>query len=130
MKYKTAFRLAVRLIGVFLFFLFLPDLITSLFWCVRYFRFDPTASIPSDAITAQFIKPCCGTAAGAYLFFRGTWIIDCAIPSNRDYCTECGYELVGVSRGMVCPECGTTVTDLSQEEEPRDDRLDENRPDK
>ncbi len=123
MKYKTAFRLAIRLIGVLLFFSYLPALLTSLFWCVRFFHFDPTASIPPEAIMGGFISPCCGVAAGAYLFFRGSWIIDRAIPSNRPYCPECGYELYDVSRQTVCPECGTTVAGVSREGESEDERV-------
>jgi uncharacterized paraquat-inducible protein A len=44
--------------------------------------------------------------AGLYLFFGGKWIVNKAIPSNRPYCHECGYELTH-ARSNVCPECGT-----------------------
>jgi rubrerythrin len=44
--------------------------------------------------------------AGAYLFFGGKWVADKAIPSNRPYCHECGYELTG-NVSDRCPECGT-----------------------
>ena len=43
---------------------------------------------------------------GFYLFFGGRRIADLAVPSNRPYCPECGYDLTG-TKGSVCPECGT-----------------------
>ena len=45
-------------------------------------------------------------AFGLYLFFDGKWIVDKAIPSNRLYCHECGYEL-SAAASSPCPECGT-----------------------
>ena len=41
-----------------------------------------------------------------YLFFGGKWIADKAIPGNRPYCHECGYDLTNAV-GNVCTECGT-----------------------
>jgi predicted amidophosphoribosyltransferase len=45
-------------------------------------------------------------ASGLYLFFGGKWIVDLAIPGNRPYCQECGYDLTGAHRDR-CPECDT-----------------------
>ena len=47
--------------------------------------------------------------AGVYLFFGGRWIADKAIPGNRPYCYECGYDLSNYV-GERCPECGTPVS--------------------
>jgi hypothetical protein len=44
---------------------------------------------------------------GLYLFFGGKWIVNRAIPGNRPYCQECGYELTRTQSDR-CPECGTS----------------------
>lgn len=113
MKYKTAFRLAIRLIGVLLFFMQLPGLITaaatiagslieenSLTSGATFFSWPLMFYIP------QLLGSLVGVACGLYLFFSGAWIVDRAIPSNRPYCAECGYELSGLTEESVCPECG------------------------
>ena len=45
---------------------------------------------------------------GLYLLFSGRWIADLAIPSNRPYCPECGYDN-SEATGKCCPECGVPV---------------------
>ncbi|GMU20302.1 MAG: hypothetical protein AMXMBFR13_03990 [Phycisphaerae bacterium] len=45
-------------------------------------------------------------AFGLYLFFGGRWIVDKAVPANRPYCPECGYDLTAATRNR-CPECDT-----------------------
>ena len=44
---------------------------------------------------------------GLYLFFGAAWLANRAIPGNRPYCHECGYDLSKVTR-EICPECGAT----------------------
>lgn len=106
MKYKTAFRVALKLLGVYFFiggvqgaFVHLGQLLAML--SIRGF--------PNDqwwyyAITA--LGPLVQLGLGIYLFFGGKWIVDMAIPGNRPYCHECGYDLTGVV-GNICNECGT-----------------------
>ncbi len=52
------------------------------------------------------VSPLVQLGLGAYLFFGGKWIVDQAIPGNRPYCHECGYDLTNAA-GSVCAECGT-----------------------
>lgn len=110
MKYKTLFRILLKAIGVYLIasnfgfvvqlaITFLMDMLSSsgtggmfgsqLGWSLRF----------SGGGILSFLF-------GFYLFFGGKWIVNCAIPSNRPYCQECGYELTR-SRSTRCPECGT-----------------------
>jgi hypothetical protein len=51
---------------------------------------------------------------GAYFFFGGEWIVNRAIPSNRPYCPECGYDL-SKSRSERCPECGVTLPESPED---------------
>lgn len=56
------------------------------------------------------LYPAIKTAFGLYLLLDGRWFADRAIPSNRPYCGECGYELTGHAQGR-CPECGTPIAE-------------------
>jgi len=120
MKYKTAFRLALRAIGVLVICQNLP-------WISRY--------VFANALSASGFTGSSGTleheaatllagavclAMGLYLFFAGEWIVNKAIPSNRPYCQECGYELTGLTLQGNCPECGTAFV--------RADRIDPDAP--
>ena len=106
MKYKTAFRLAMRAFGVYL-------CVSNALWAIQnflpaafMFLFDPSMAPGMTWYAGSAIGNLIGVAAGLYLFFRGEWIVNLAIPSNRPYCHECGYELTGLANEGVCPECG------------------------
>lgn len=108
MKYKTLFRLALKVVGVYLMASFLLSTLGHVSWVVADWLQPPSWSDPGrvprlliqaglQSIIAMF---------GLYLFFRGEWIVNLAIPSNRPYCPECGYEVSKV-KSHICPECGT-----------------------
>jgi hypothetical protein len=106
-KYKTAFRLALRAIGVLIVAQALPSLVTALVTLGLNFN-----DVVSMASTGGWYLTMAGQAVlaiavGLYLFFRGNWIVNLAIPSNRPYCHECAYELTGLAAQGICPECGT-----------------------
>jgi hypothetical protein len=109
MKYKTAFRLGLKLIGLFLFtqhFGWMAYSLIALAYAVTFG--DVLISQTFDSYEARsLISPAIVCAIGAYLFFRGEWIVGLAIPSNRPYCHDCGYELTGLPASGSCPECGT-----------------------
>ena len=109
MRYKTAFRLAVRLVGVFVVAWYLPwclAFLATLAWRIVLVDLGGGA-LPMAWEIQNFVAHLLGVGIGSYLFWRGGWIVDRAIPSNRPYCHECGYELTGLTAEGVCPECGT-----------------------
>ena len=105
MKHKTLFRLMLKAIGVWV-------VITGSAQFIMYMSYALQPSnwtMPSQfawRFALQCIGPIAQIAAGLYLFFNGRWVADKAIPSNRPYCHECGYDLSGAV-GNVCNECGT-----------------------
>jgi len=105
MKYKTAVRLTLKVLGVFLIASATPTLIHMGIWFLAAFW---GAGV---TVVDPFLSSCIGSGVqiliGLYLFFGGRWIVDLAIPSNRPYCHECAYELTGLPPEGICPECGT-----------------------
>ena len=98
MKYKTLFRVLLKVVGVGVFVQGIGTLfmyMTYIFMEVGsfYFIFGLTGALAQMGI-------------GLYLFFGGKWIADKAIPGNRPYCHECGYDLTNAA-GNLCSECGT-----------------------
>ena len=117
MKYKTLFRLAVRLIGLFLIATSLPWVIGGCGTIAIGVLAGPFFGTSSGLLGWEFesvVIHLLGTFAGLYLFFGGAWIVNRAIPSNRPYCPECGYETTGLPPDGICPECGTAYRKPSQ----------------
>ncbi len=112
MKYKTAFRLAVRAIGILV-------IAQSLPWCATAALSFTLSTVlgglwslsgPGALWTFELrygLIHGMGLIIGLYLLFGGNWIVNRVIPSNRPYCHECAYELTGLPAEGNCPECGT-----------------------
>jgi len=130
MKYKTLFRLVLKVFGVFYLAQGVIGISESLIGVVGYMVSPPPpTSMPFAFDPWNFVytlaRPMVMAGAGAYLFLGGKWIVDKAIPSNRPYCPECAYDLTGLV-GNRCPECGTEIpgrSNRSDESKPRNDSL-------
>jgi hypothetical protein len=103
------FRLALKFLGVWLVATGIAPLMGSAFMYVGYlfatFGFGDMYYEPGFwlSLPAQHLAQ---VGVGLYLFFGGRWIVDKAIPGNRPYCHECGYDLRHCGSNC-CPECGT-----------------------
>ena len=105
MKHKTLFRLMLKAIGVWV----MITGTSQLLMYVSYMLRPSSWGMPSQVawqFALQSVGPLFQIGAGLYLFFNGRWVADKAIPSNRPYCHECGYDLTGAVSNL-CNECGT-----------------------
>jgi hypothetical protein len=118
MKYKTLFRIICKAMGVF----FIVSGITGLIGgagstIVMYIQLASLSARDSDTRLWSLLSaagPLFELTAGIYLFFGGRRLADLAVPGNRPYCHECGYDLTSAS-SSVCPECGTQRPPAKQE---------------
>lgn len=104
MKYKTLFRVLLKFMAVWVFIEGLGTFTYAVINTIQYLYAGDAAFyfFHLDGLTwgmAQIL-------IALYFFFGGKWVIDMAIPGNRPYCHECGYDL-SHSPGTDCPECGT-----------------------
>src|SRR5687768_8992411 len=97
MKHKTLFRLLLKFLGVWLTCNGIVSLVGTLSSMVRATWFAPAGTTYSYAYWLSLPSGIVGCAMGMYLFFGGKWIVDMAIPSNRPYCHDCGYDLSGAA---------------------------------
>ncbi len=104
-KYKTLFRVLQKLVGLLVCAL---GVMLSASQILGLLDFFISSGIRFATSWWRFIPihGIMGVAVGSYLFFGGKWIVDLAIPGNRPYCDECGYDLTDATSDS-CPECGT-----------------------
>lgn len=118
MKHKTWFRLVVKAIGLFVTVTALPAVIEKSGYFMAFFEMFFATSARSVGMfrwiyVTGFAGAVVQLCAGLYLFFRGQWIVNLCIPSNRPYCHDCGYD-ISKSHGAVCPECGARLDSISR----------------
>ncbi len=104
MRYKTLFRVLVKVIGVWFLAQGVSNLITQTFAVVQAYVRDPNY-LGTSWLEYMPIYPASSILVGLYLYLGGRWIADVAIPGNRPYCPQCGYDLASTAAGE-CPECG------------------------
>lgn len=116
MRYKTLFRLGLKFLGIILIVYSVPTVFRQAgdFLLTYYAPTNPNTTAFPRA-TQQWwggyvymLEPVLRLIIGLYLLLGGAWIVDLAIPSNRPYCPECGFDL-SKHRGAICPECGTHI---------------------
>ncbi len=105
MKYKTLFRVLQHLVGLLVCAQGVVSLAAPLRIMLLVFA-NAGTGFPRSWWALIPVEGVVGVALGLYLFFGGKWIADLAIPGNRPYCDECGYDLTDAT-GDSCPECGT-----------------------
>ncbi|MCO6436086.1 MAG: hypothetical protein J5J06_03270 [Phycisphaerae bacterium] len=108
MKYKTLFRLLLKIVGVALTVTGAQSLLTQLAWICQFWGGFGSSGASESAMQFLFILsgPVISLVCGLYLFFDGQRVADLAIPGDHPYCPECAYDLTGAV-STRCPECGT-----------------------
>ena len=104
MKYKTLFRLLIKAIGVYFLAIGAAHFANSVFTLL--YALTRSSGYPAIFAIGAVSEAIVEVALGLYLFLGGKGIVDRAIPGNRPYCHECGYDLTGAPRAR-CPECDT-----------------------
>jgi len=107
MKYKTLFRIICKALGVYFIVIGASGIVGQIA-SVTAMQLQMRASLGLDRwwMLLGIASPLLQLVAGRYLLIRGDAIVNLAVPSNRPYCPDCGYDLSG-STGSICPECGT-----------------------
>jgi hypothetical protein len=110
MKHKTWFRLVIRAIGVLLVGLGAPDAIATAVYTVWVSIAQPygQARLADMWMLPSLLANVLQAALGLYLYFGANWVVNKAIPTNRPYCPECGYDMAA-AQGPACPECGAAL---------------------
>jgi hypothetical protein len=109
MKYKTLFRLLMKFLGVWFGWNAVHDALRNVIYLVSYGVTSNSIRGLSWQFGGQVVIDIVEFGVACYLFSGAPWIVDRAIPSNRPYCPECGYDLTGATR-PICNECGADVS--------------------
>ena len=107
MKYKTLFRMGLKLLGVYFVVLGGQGVLSMILQMAWQAWMEPQGS--RNYLAGGWIWSVGSLweiGCGLYLLLAGAWIADKAFPGNRPYCPECGYD-ASYSAGTTCVECGT-----------------------
>ena len=124
MKHKTWFRLVLKAVGLLLIGLGIPEVLRNTIGIMdllamhggwTFYTSYSTTMTPGTGVSSpywilflQALPDLVQIAMGLYLLIGGKWLLNKIIPSNRPYCTECGYDL-SKNESATCPECGVVV---------------------
>lgn len=109
MRYKTMFRLLLKVVGVLVIVNHFPTLLYYLSAIIR--ATTDTASAGRGwgaglgATMLGAIPIALQYAAATYLFFDGGWVVSRVFRRNPPICSECGEDLT-VAAQDICPFCG------------------------
>ena len=117
MRYKSLFRVLVKVISVYLIAAGAASVMTVIGQISVFELAVPRMTAHSYTSNEDYwsiflrhgVPGLTQIIVGIALFWLTNWIANFAIPGNRVYCSECEYDLTHVF-GAKCPECGTVIS--------------------
>ncbi len=105
------FRLLVRLIGIAMFAIALPQIAHLVYWIGQVWLSTDGAGVAQLTFfsgLSYFIAPLVQCVIGFYLLFGADGLIRYCLLEVRERCTLCGYSIKGLTTNQ-CPECGERI---------------------
>ncbi len=111
MRHFSWVRPALRIVGVIMIGLSLPDVVQNTYQLTGALGTIPAGSLPPGYFLAWVVWVSAAglqMAFGLYLLFGGSYVTRLCVREVPGACRLCGYDLTALNVA-VCPECGSPI---------------------